>query len=125
MVFEHEMILEGARSIRPFLPELLGDDAGPVDHQVAKLLAQAKAGQETHEQILELLKSYPETRTWMAEFLGETRSVKGFEELPGQGQAISASKYRCPEDDYTWFRRVVGETVPKCPTHGVLLIPAD
>jgi len=125
VAFEHEDILEGTRSIRPFLPELLGDDAVQVDRQVAELLAQAKAGQQVHEQILELLKSYPDTRTWMAEFLSETQVSKGFDRLTDQGQPISGSKYTCPEADYVWYRRVVGETVPTCPTHGVLLRPAD
>ncbi|WP_207161540.1 hypothetical protein, partial [Trichormus variabilis] len=50
---------------------------------------------------------------------------KGFQPLPGQGQALSAQKYICPQGDYVWYRRVVGATIPTCPTHGVLLIPAD
>ncbi len=126
MVFKPEDVLEGARSIRFFLPELLEDDAVQVDSQLAELLAQAKAGQQVHEQILELLKSYPDTYNWMAEFLSEKQVSKGFEKLAGQGQAISAQKYICPEkNDYTWYRRVIGETIPICPTHRVLLIPAD
>jgi hypothetical protein len=126
MAFKPEDVLDGARSIRPFLQELLGDDAVQVDGQLAELLAQAKAGQQVHEQILELLKSYPDTYNWIAEFLSEKQVSKGFEKLAGQSQAISAQKYICPEgDDYTWYRRVIGTTIPICPTHGVLLIVAD
>ncbi|MEH1925121.1 hypothetical protein [Nostoc sp.] len=126
MVFEPEDILEGSRSIRPLLPEILGDDAVQVDRQLSELLAQAKAGEPVHEQILEMLKIYPDTRNWIAEFLSKKQVSKGFEELPGKGQPISASKYRCPEgDDYTWYRRVVGAKIPNCPTHNVPLIPAD
>lgn len=126
MVFEPEDILEGSRSIRPLLPEILGDDAVQVDRQLSELLAQAKAGEPVHEPILAMLKSYPDTRNWIAEFLSKKQVSKGFEELPGKSQPISASKYRCPEgDDYTWYRRVVGAKIPNCPTHNVPLIPAD
>ncbi|MEH2214063.1 hypothetical protein [Nostoc sp.] len=124
MTFEPDDILEAGRSIRPFLPELLGNDAVQVDKQLAELLAQAKAGQEVDKQILEILKSQPDTRNWIAEFLSEKQVSKGFEPLPGKGQAISAQKYICPQGDYVWYRRIVGATIPICPTHGVLLIPA-
>ncbi|MBD2344906.1 hypothetical protein [Anabaena subtropica] len=125
MAFQPEDILEGGRSIRPFLPELLGNDAVQVDKQLAELLAQAKAGQQVEQQILEILKSYPDTRNWIAEFLSEQQVSKGFQQLPGSGEALSAQKYICPQGDYVWYRRVVGATIPTCPTHGVLLIPAD
>lgn len=126
MAFKPEDVLDCARSIRPFLQELLGDDAVQVDSQLGELLAQAKAGQQVHEQILELLKSYPDTYNWIAEFLSEEQVSKGFEKLAGQAQAISAQKYICPQgDDYIWYRRVIGATIPICPTHGVPLIAAD
>lgn len=35
----------------------------------------------------------------------------------GQIQQISTQKYVCPQGDYTWYRRTVGASVPKCPTH--------
>ncbi len=124
MVFEPEDILEGGRSIRPYLEELLGNDAIQVDNKLAELLAQAQAGQPTDQQILEILTSYPNTRNWIAEFLSEKQVSKGFEPLPGQGQPISAQKYNCPQGDYVWYRRIVGATIPICPTHGVELIPA-
>ncbi|QLE45291.1 hypothetical protein FD723_33800 (plasmid) [Nostoc sp. C052] len=124
MVFEPEDVLEGCRSIRPYLGELLGNDAVQVDNQLAELLAQAQAGQPAEQQILEILKSYPDTRNWIAEFLSEKQVSKGFEPLPGQGQAISSQKYICPQGDYVWYRRVTGVAIPTCPTHGVELTPA-
>ena len=50
---------------------------------------------------------------------------KGFEPLPGQGQAIAAVKYVCPEPDcdISWVRRSVGQEVPLCPSHHVALVP--
>lgn len=114
-------ILEAARCIRFHLPGLVGDAAAQLDQQIAKLLAQAKTDQTVHSQLLELLKSRPQTRDWMAEFLSSQRSSKGFERLPGSSQAIAAPKYICAEGDYVWYRRSAGATVPTCPTHGPLI----
>jgi len=76
VAFQPEDILEGGRSIRPFLPELLGNDAVQVDKQLAELLAKAMAGQQVEQQILEILKSHPDTRNWIAEFLSNTKLGK-------------------------------------------------
>lgn len=123
--FYPEEVLECARSLRPFLPEMLGVEAVTVDRQLADLLAQAKAGESVDTKILELLKSHPKTRNWAAEFLAPKQIPKGFERLPGSNDAIAAQKYVCPEGDYVWYRRSVGVLIPTCPTHPQLgeLIP--
>lgn len=123
-MFEPKDVLEGARSIRPYLPELLGPEAVQVDQKLANLLAEAKAEKQVDKQILELLKSYNATRNWLAEFLSPKQVSKGYQRLPGSSQAISAQKYVCPEGDYIWYQRSVGMPAPTCPTHGELL-PAD
>jgi hypothetical protein len=50
---------------------------------------------------------------------------KGFEPLPGEGEAIAAVKYVCPEPDcdMSWIRRSVGQAIPQCSTHQVSLVP--
>ncbi len=123
-MFHPEDVLEGARSIRPYLVDLLGLEAEQVDLRLAALLAEAKAGKPVDGQILELLKSRASTKNWLAEFLSPKQISKGWERLPGKGEALSAQKYVCPEGDYVWYLRSVGLTVPTCPTHG-FLIPAD
>ncbi|MFM7427783.1 MAG: hypothetical protein ACKO7W_22750 [Elainella sp.] len=119
--FTPEDILEGARTIRFFLPDLLGTEAEAVDQQLAELLGQAKAGQQADQQILEILKGHPETYRWIAEFLSSEPDPKS-PRLPGLPNAVSAPKYVCPEGDYSWFQRSIGIPVPSCPTHGKLTL---
>ncbi|MCC5612578.1 hypothetical protein LC612_39265 [Nostoc sp. CHAB 5834] len=125
-MFRPEDVLEGARSIRPYLPELLGQqDAEKVDKELSNLLAQASAGEKVDDQVLELLKIYKATRDWLAEFLSKKQVSKGFQPLPGSGDAISASKYVCPEGDFVWYRRSIGVSIPICPTHGALILSEE
>lgn len=123
-MFTLEDVLEGACSIRPYLPELLGLEAEQVDQQLADLLKKSKAGQQVDQQILELLKSHPKTRNWIAVFLSPKQVSKGYERLPGNIGAVSSQKFVCPEGDYIWYRRTAGIPVPSCPNHGEL-IPVD
>lgn len=116
-MFKPEDVLEGARSIRPYLPELLGADFEQVDQQLADLLEQAKAGQQVDRQLLEILKSRPKTRNWTAEFLSSEQVSKGYQCPPGRAGAVSAPKYICPEGDYIWYQRSAGTSAPACPTH--------
>lgn len=123
-MFTPEDVLEGARSIRPYLPELLRSEAEQVDQQLADLLKKAKAGQQVDQQILELLKSHRKTHDWMAVFLSPKQASKGYQRLPGNIGAVSAQKFVCPEGDYVWYRRTARTPVPSCPNHGEL-IPVD
>jgi len=54
-------------------------------------------------------------------------NAKSFEPLPGQVQPIGATKYVCPNTDcnFSWVRRSVGQTIPKCSIHDVELIPVS
>ncbi len=125
-------ILEAARQIRPELPELLpAESVARFDRQLADYLAQAHSGEAVHEQVLELLQSDPETEDWLLETFGPRRVAKGetmrggYQGLPGSISAIGAQKYVCPEgNDYTRFLRSAGD-VPRCKTHGCLLVPAS
>lgn len=120
MKFKPEDVLEGARSIRPYLPDLLGAAAAECDRQIANLLAQAQQDQSVNAQILTLLKSHPKTKQWLSEFLAAKASSKGYEQLPGSSGAVSTQKYVCPQGDYVWYQRSAGIPVPTCPTHGEL-----
>ncbi|MBW4475140.1 MAG: hypothetical protein KME45_32885 [Stenomitos rutilans HA7619-LM2] len=122
--FTPEDVLECTRSIRPFLPSLLGAEAEQIDQQLAGLLVQAQAGESVDIQILELLKSNPDTFQWIKEFLSAKPLSRGYERLPGGSGAVSAQKYLCPQGDYVWYRRSAGIPIPTCPTHGEL-VPAE
>jgi hypothetical protein len=116
-MFTPEDVLEGARAIRPFLPELIGAETEQIDQQLADLLGKAKAGEQVDQQILEILKSRPKTKSWMAEFLASEQVSKGYQPPPGKSNAVSMPRYACPEGDYVWYQRIAGTLVPSCPTH--------
>ena len=103
-----ESILEGARSIRPYLGELLGDEATGVDTQLALLLEQGAAGQKVDNRILGLLADHEPTREWIRTYLNADQAearvtfVKSFDPTPGDPDPIAAEKYVCPINGDTW-----------------------
>jgi hypothetical protein len=66
---ESNDILEGARSIRPYLEGLLGPDAREVDNELSSLLELAQSGQQLESEILELVNQHEPTHKWMDDFL--------------------------------------------------------
>ena len=133
---DDDPILEAARSIRPYLSELVGDhDAELIDAELAELLAAAEDEPPDTALLLDRLGSAPATAEWTATFLegGYPPAVAGFfvrtdrvGELPGHGEApTGARKYVCPEGDFVWWRRGA-EPLRRCPTHaGQALEPAN
>lgn len=117
-------ILEAAKSIRQFLPDLLGEQAPEVDHQLADLLNRHQAGEPMENQVTNLLASHPPTREWMYNFLAadavQTRSL-GYNPLPGIPK-IDAPRYVCPQGDYIWHHIDSSDPIPACPTHHCPLI---
>jgi hypothetical protein len=128
-MYASENILDGARSIRPYLAELLEADAGVMDRELAGLLALAQAGQNVDNRILELLARYEATRAWMAKFLRDKRPPdveRVYNPLPGGiGPVPVSARYACPNGDYVWYRRAVNQPIGKCPTHHLPLLPVD
>jgi hypothetical protein len=119
-------VLEAARTIRSFLADLPGlDDPGMIDATLAVAVAQGDAPAADAE-----LRRLHATRRWAKEFnrrgvppelVGEqTRS--GASPLPGHGEIVAAPRFRCPENDYVWYRRTSGP-VTRCPTHGLRVVP--
>jgi hypothetical protein len=120
-------ILEAAKTIRPFLPELLEQNATEMDRQLALLIARCQADERQENQIAELLASQDATREWMAAFLDADslrEATRGFNPLPGFA-ALGASKYVCPEGDYIWHHLDISDPIPLCPTHQLPLVPAE
>jgi hypothetical protein len=120
----NDLILDAARSIRPYLPQLAGASAKNLDSSLVTLLEHAGDDPQTALKVLECLKHNQATETWTAEFLnhGQPADVaamveKGIQDLPGLGGNVSALKYVCPSGDYIWYRRAVGQQIPQCPTH--------
>jgi hypothetical protein len=130
-----DLIIELARAIRPYLPELLGDRAQETDRELADLLADLGIGgdrDQVRRAILETLARDWVTHNWGSEFLAAGRppgsqqhEIRTFEQVPGRPVPPPPLRYVCPKGDLSWYRRVVGESPPKCNTHGIDLVPAN
>jgi hypothetical protein len=130
-----ERILEVARSIRPYLPRLIGARARQCDRDLAGLLREAAAGADVGEAILTLMADQPAMHSWAASALADTRSQprppevqhaggqsarRAFAPLPNPqgGDLVDAERYACPEDgNFVWWRISVAQQVPECPDH--------
>jgi hypothetical protein len=127
-MYDSADILEAARSIRPYLSELLpAAQAEVIDKQLANLLAQANTRQPIDNLILELLAAQDATREWLSRFLQDKQQpehLRSFSPLPGQGSIVNSAKFVCPQGDYIWYRPRVGIEPPLCPTHNLPLDPA-
>jgi hypothetical protein len=129
-----ERIMEVARSIRPYLGDLVGARVTEVDQQVAVLLERGRAGDDVDATIIDLLNGSPGTRNWAASMLADPElrppELQGITEKVGTqpgysglanphgGGVVSAAKFVCPVDgNYAWWRPAVGRPVPCCPDH--------
>jgi hypothetical protein len=125
-----EDLLEVARLIRSYLPDLVGSEARSYDQRIAGLLAAARSGQNVDEELAAVLQQSSVMHTWAAQVLQDELHRPpdlqpafelGFEPLPGAAGPVQAAKYCCPEHDFVWWRRSAGQAVPACPTHGALV----
>jgi hypothetical protein len=118
--------LRVARLIRPHLPDLLGDEAGEVDGELARLLQRSEEGHAVVPDVVRVLHRHEATREWVANCLfAGVASDRGFEPVPGSVQYIPPSRWTCPhfaECGTEFFRYSVGEPVPLCPEHHVELV---
>jgi hypothetical protein len=128
---DEDPILDAARAIRPYLPHLVGTRADDVDRTLVELLKGASAGETVDDALLDVLQRDPATHNWTASYLErglppDIAAVreKGLQELPGHGEVVAATRFRCPRGDYLWYRRSVGQEIPRCPTHRMELEPA-
>lgn len=127
-MYPAEDILEAARSIRPFLSELLPEaEVKVIDQQLSDLLAQANTRQPINNLILEVLTTHDTTREWLSKFLEDKQQPEHLRtvfSLPGNPSMVNADKFVCPQGDYIWYRPRVGIEPPHCPTHKQPLNPA-
>jgi hypothetical protein len=129
-----ERIMEVARSIRPYLNDLVGARAEEFDGQVTVLLKRGRAGDDVDDAVIDVLNGSPRTRDWVASMLADPElrppELQGITEKSGTepgysalanpygGGVVSAAKFICPVDgNYAWWRPAVGRPVPYCPDH--------
>lgn len=127
---DEEVVLEAARTIRPFLDDLLAPDAAAeTDGALAALLAAAGDREPVHEEILRCFRAAPATRRWWLDFVGsglppEVRlaAAPTRADIPGRGEIVPPPRYVCPVNgDYVWYRLSAIRPVPLCRTHNVRL----
>jgi hypothetical protein len=138
-----KVVLDVARSIRPYLPGLVADRAADLDRRLAGLLRRAHAGTDVDAEILGLLAATPATHAWAAAMIADPRhrppdrqpqherslNQGGYSPLgnPLGGDTVDAERYLCPVDGgYAWWRMSVAQPTPECPDHpGVVLVPDE
>jgi hypothetical protein len=121
-----------ARSVRQFLPELVGPEAGRLDTAIAGLLADPGSD----DRLRRLLDRHEGTRAFLGAVLDDaprfrppqarpaTTKDAGYSALPGRIGPLAAPRFRCPDgDDYDWWQLSVTDPVPACATHGCRLVP--
>jgi hypothetical protein len=128
---DDDRILEAARAVRAYLPELIPTEHAELDRQLAAILLDADRDPTAVERFLVLLEEHRELAEWTSGFVerGYPEDLaevieRGYGEPPGEGIDLPGTKFTCPEGDYVWYRRMVNQPVPGCPTHGVPLRPA-
>ncbi len=91
------------------------------------LLRRAEAGEKVDLALLRLVRRDERLRERLNALLFPEEGARGFEPLPGPPSASpSAPRYVCPQPDcgYTWRPPQAGAPRPRCPEHGLELIPA-
>ena len=131
-----EGVLEAARAIRWYLPELVGPAAEEVDRQLAEALAATAGGEDAKRRVRVVLDGHEGTRAFLSAVLDDAPEYRppqvrsgssrgaGYSPLPGPPGPIDADKFCCPCGDYVWYRQEVGVPVPACKTHHRALVPA-
>ncbi|MDF2261397.1 hypothetical protein [Streptantibioticus ferralitis] len=118
--------------VRSYLPQLVGDDAERYDRELADLLNSSREprGQddETTRALMAVLSRSPAVHRWAAAVLEDPRLLppelteaheRGYQELPSPGgEPVASERFRCPQEDYEWYRMSVGEPIAECPTPG-------
>lgn len=129
-MYTAEDILEAARVIQPYLPDLLGAEAATVDQALATLLDKAAAGESVENPILELLAKRDATRQWAQQFLRDKTPppvMRSYDPLAGSQSVINANTFVCevPDCPRIWHRPKFGMAPPPCPEHAIPLVPAQ
>ncbi len=132
---QYDDLLEGARIIRPFLPELLHQQVvtvsatlasiparDVVDQTLAHSLELARTGQKVDFLIMGSLSAYEPTREWIRRYLEDDLEPSlNYIPTPGKPpQLPPAGVCTCSHGDFTWYQRTKGQPVPSCPNHGPL-----
>ena len=129
-MYKSEDVLEAARVIQPYLPDLLGTEAATVDQALASKVAKVASGEVGVNSILELLAERDTTREWTQKFLIDKMPppvMRNYDPLAGSQSIIDANTFICevPDCPGIWHRPKAGIAPPLCPEHKISLVPAQ
>lgn len=129
-MYTYEDVLEAARVIRLYLPDLLGAEAETVDRTLAELLTKTESRETVDNQILELLAERDATRKWTQKFLKDKVPppvMRSYDPLAGSVSCIDANTFACPTAgcNAVWYRPKAGIDPPLCEVHKIPLVPAQ
>jgi hypothetical protein len=119
-----DVILEAGRAVRPYLAELpeRPEATDAADDRLARALAEPEPA-EAARAVSAVFEEHPAALPWLVGFTDARRPADlvaaerhGLQPLPGEGKVTRAPRYRCPHDDYTWYRRSAAQSVGVCPT---------
>lgn len=124
-------ILDLAYGLRGVLPNLVANSDQRDDLLAA--IAAAERGELSPPDLCRKLAQHPEARRWLQDqtvdanrTLSFTSAKPPFAPLAGDGSAIAAQEFVCPEPGCphpSWFRQRIGQTPPECQIHHKRLIP--
>jgi hypothetical protein len=128
-MYTPEDVLEAARVIQLYLPDLLEAKAEAVDRALGDLLTRAESGEAVDNQILELLAERDPTREWTRQFLIDKMPppvMRSYDPLAGSVSVIDANTFVCevPGCPRVWYRPKAGIEAPLCQEHKVPLVLA-
>lgn len=104
-----------------------------VVEQGAALARRAGRGEPVAADVADFLRSQPRVNEWVAQLLEDRslrpphlrpRAVRSYEGLPGDHGPVSAPRYVCANDDFTWYQAFEFDAVPECTQCGEKLIRA-
>lgn len=133
---DEELLFAAAREVRPFLADLLGEDAAAVDAALAGILLSTQPIPDQLSQVRTVFSDDDRLVDWVGQFiaagsippevagLATRASGTGYVDLPGDISHRPGVRFTCPNGDYTRYLLRQGELLPPCPTHGIALVRA-
>jgi hypothetical protein len=126
---EVAIILDAARALRAYLPELVGPDrAAPLDRELAELL-ERPGDEDVPDRLAAIFEREERVHVWVAEYFtygapGDVAETERVASLPGVPRPPGPERYACAHGDFVFYRRTVAALVPECPTHRTALVLA-
>jgi hypothetical protein len=131
---DEEPLFAAAREVRPFLTDLLGQEAAAVDEALARILLSTQSSADKLSQIQAVFGEDDRLTDWIGQFIEEGsippevagRAIRGagYVDVPGDVGYRPGVRFNCPKGDYTRYLLRQGEPLPPCPTHGLALVRA-